>query len=836
MVASCANGLAERLADASARYVQRRSMDANLKVTGVPDVTDTTHLDAALPAEHRARLLLEKMTLLEKAHQITGVFPWCIVSPDGSDATGVSDILTRPPGALSQLIADDAPRLVAQVGHIQRRFVERTRLGIPVLLHAEALNGLLAGGATSFPTPIGLAATWSPDLIGKVADIVRRQMLAVGLRHALSPVIDIALDARWGRFHETYGEDPYLVTQFGLAFVRDLQGEDPRDGVIATAKHFLGYSASERAINQSAVDIGPRRLRDLYAFPFEAAINVAGLRSVMNSYSEIDGVPVGASEEILNDLLRETLGFSGFVASDYSTTNKFVNRQQIAQTAGEAARLALSAGLDLELPMPFGYGDVLAEEVSAGRVPMEHLDRSVHRVLSAKFAAGLFEAPYPREVIELTSVMSEGDDLSLDLARKQVTLLANDGILPLARDSRRIAVIGPHADAPALQFATYTYPSWRQAVDASELGKASTMVGTENPHTQWYEGLDPAMDDDDRVRERFGTVGIGPALAALTDNVTVEPGCGLLGPLSDEAWARAIDAARGADLVVLALGGASLWFNGDRTEGEASDSADIALPPMQVALAEAIAALRVPVITVLVQGRAYSLPSAVLESSAIIASSYAGPHGPQAIAEVLIGAVEPSGKLPYSLARHSGQLPVYHHERMGSGFLNPVPPGIEHHYLDMSARPLFPFGHGLSYTEFALSALELDASTPTDGELHVKCTLENRGRRDGATVVQLYARHRMNGVTRPGQQLLGFARADLRAGQTAEIEFAVPATLLAASRTDHSIAVEAGSLELMVGFSAEDILLRGEVHVVGDAHVVTPATRSYSSQAHVNHR
>lgn len=785
------------------------------------------HLDATRTPEERAHDLLAEMTLLEKTYQVVGVMQRFLVRPDGTDADGLDELLLHPPGHVAQLILEDAATLATMVGSIQRRFVERTRLGIPALFHAEALNGFLAGGHMSFPTPIGLAAAWSPELVGAMAELVREQMIRTGMRHALSPVMDVALDPRWGRVHETYGEDPYLVTANAVAFTRGMQTDDLAHGVIATGKHFLGYANPVGGVNASAVEVGARRLRDLFGMPFEAAIRTAGLGSVMNSYSEIDGIPVAASHEVLTGLLRDVMGFEGFVSADYASIEQLVTRQQVALDASEAGRLALTAGLDVELPIPFAYGDRLAVEVEQGRVPMGVLDLSVRRILEAKFATGLFERPYPSESIDVRAAAAEGAELSLELARRGVVVLENRGVLPLGPERRRVAVLGPHADRPALQFATYTFPSWRQAIDATRRGGDGTMVGVDATD-QWVQERFAPTDPDALVRDEFGARSLADALGDTFD-VVAAPGCGLTTRLGDAGLHDAIEAARSADLVVLALGGASLWFNGERTEGEASDTADPSLPAPQRELLDAVAATGTPTVVVLVQGRPVALPPAAIAADALVVAAYAGPFGGAAIADVLTGRAEPSGRLPYSVQRHVGQVPVHHHQKVGTGFRNPLPPASEGHYLDMPATPLYPFGHGRSFTTFAL----VDATAPTSADLFapipVETTLVNTGERDGVAVVQLYLRQRVSTVARPFQQLVGFARVVLRPGERRRIRFVVDPTQLAATDSRRELVVEPGGVRWVLGFDSSDEACSGTIELVGTRRVVPSDERVFLS-------
>jgi beta-glucosidase-like glycosyl hydrolase len=792
-----------------------------------------TWRDARLDAARRTDLLLAEMTTAEKCHQLISRMPWSFVNPDGSDAPGVEEVLRNPPGHVAQLILDDPAKLAGMVGTIQRQVLSRSRLGIPVLFHAEALSGFLAGGHMVFPSGTGLGAGWSPDLVEQMADLIRRQMRRTGMMHALSPVLDVALDPRWGRVHETFSEDPYLCAALGVAYVRSLQGPDLSQGVMATGKHFLGYAVPVAGLNTSAFEAGARTTRDLFAYPFEAAIRLAGLRSVMNSYADIDGVPAAASPEVLQGLLRDTLGFDGFVSSDYTSIDQLVGRQRVAADAGQAGRLAVEAGLDVEMPNPYGYGDVLAAEVERGAVDVRHVDRCVWRVLRAKFEVGLFEHPYPTNRIDIAAVAQEGSDLSQELARRSIVLGANDGILPLAPNILDVAVVGPHADAPSLQFPTYTYASWREANDAIARGELGTMNGADDVVTAWYEAIAKGQDGATLVQDRYGARGLATEIQRYARSVRIEPGCTLTRNLGDEAIERAVTAALEADVVVLALGGASLWFTGERTEGEASDTADITLPAAQVRLAEAVAATGTPVVVVLVQGRAYALPAVVREAAAIVIAPYVGPFGTRSVAEVLFGVVNPSGKLPYSLPRHSGQIPVYHHQKAGSGYRNPLPPSVPEHYLDMPATPLWPFAHGLSYTTFGLSDLDCGSDIDTEGTARISATVTNTGDRIGAVVVQLYLRVNTTGVTRPAQQLGGFARVELDAGVRRRVTFTVQASQLAYTNLAREVAVEPARVDVFVGFDSDDRAVAGSFAVTGVPLVVAGADRSFLSTSSV---
>ncbi len=789
--------------------------------------------DAGLPADVRADLLAREMTVVEKCHQLTAVPAWWLALADGADPEGIEDLLEKAPGHVSNFAVDDPARMAEIVGWIQRTAVERTRLGVPILFHAEALNGYMSGGHVVFPTAIGLAASWSADLVQEMADLIRRQMRRVGVLQALSPNMDITLDPRWGRVHESYGEDPYLSAALSVAYTRGLQGMDLTTGVIATAKHFVGYGMAQGGINLSAAEIGARTIRDMFAYPVEAAIQVAGLRSVMNSYADIDGVPAGASREILTDLLRGTLGFDGFVTSDYATLEHLVDRQKIARDPAEAGRLGLAAGLDTENPVPYAYGDTLVGEVERGSVDPGHLEVAVRRVLRAKFELGLFENPYPTEHIDVRAVAQEGRDLSAELARRSVILARNAGILPLVSNALTVAVIGPHADAPALQFPTYTFPAFREGTLFMSAGELGNMVGVDPGMAGWNSAVFPPISTDDLVREMHGATSLVESVGRYASRVVTAPGCTLTRDLDRAELDQAVAAAREADVVVLALGGASLWFAGERTEGEGSDSADIALPAAQVRLAEAVVATGVPTVVVLVQGRAYTLPEVVRDAPALLISGHGGPFGPQAVADVLFGTTNPSGKLPYSLPRHGGQVPVYHHQKAGSGYRMPLPPGVDQHYLDLPASPLYPFGHGLSYTTFALSDLAVTPTIDMQGAASVSATVSNTGDRAGATVVQLYLRVNTSGVTRPAQQLAGFARVDVEAATSRRMTFHVAATQLGYTNLARDFAVEPARVDVYLGLDAHDRQLEGSFELSGAPRILSSAERSFFSDVDV---
>ncbi|MBE1878288.1 glycoside hydrolase family 3 C-terminal domain-containing protein [Myceligenerans sp. TRM 65318] len=772
------------------------------------------------------------MTVREKVAQLTGVLPQALGAPDQVTREKLDAALSEGIGHISGVgtAAGDAVGIARFNNEIQAYLRNHTRLGIPAILHAEALNGVVAGGYTSFPTAIGLAATWDPEKVRLMADLIRRQMTASGVRQALAPVLDVARDARWGRIHETYGEDVLLASAFGVSYVRGLQGDDLRSGVIATAKHFLGYAMTEGGQNMAATHLGPRELFDVYAAPFGAAIRLANLQSVMNSYSEIDGQPVATAPAILDDLLRGRLGFPGTVVSDYRSLHYVVHRQGVGRI-DDAGAAGLGAGLDVELPGPYAYGPGLVEAIERGTVPMAHVDRSVLRTLTHKFALGLFERPdVDADPRALTELSVSGRDLSRTIADESVTMLKNDGVLPLAADVGSVAVIGPHADSVMAGFANYTHPPFLEMLRGILSGR-SRMAGME----QALSDPDPAtratvrarteelakIDPEKVARESYGARSLYQALTDALPGSTVLTASGT-GVLDEEPADidAALDVARRGDVVVLAIGGRSAAFAGRATEGEGSDAATIDLPSRQLALVEAVAGLGKPVVVVLYMGKPYALAGVEPFADAIVTGYYPGPEGGPALAGVLTGEVSPSGKLPFTIPRHVGQVPVHHAQKVGSGQRRTDADQFTG-YVDLDKSPLYPFGFGLGYTTFELSDIAVRPPASLTDAFEVDVGVRNTGSRHGAEVVQLYVSAPARSITRPERQLAAFGRVGLAPGAAERITFSVDMRQLGYSCEDESFVVDPGTYRLRVGTSSEDLPLAGEFTVTGERVEVT---------------
>ncbi|MCC9076864.1 glycoside hydrolase family 3 C-terminal domain-containing protein [Litorilinea aerophila] len=753
--------------------------------------------------QERARDLLSHMTLEEKVAQLTSVWVYEVLddlafSPQKAAAKlgdGIGQI-TRVAGA-----SNAAPRQTAELANtIQRYLVEQTRLGIPALIHEECCSGFMGRGATCFPQIIGVASTWEPELVAQMAAVIRTQMRAVGAHQGLSPVLDIARDPRWGRLEETFGEDPYLTARMGVAYVQALQTDDLRQGIVATGKHFLGYSFTLGGLNWAPAFIPPRELWEVFMFPFEAAIQEAGLASMMNAYHELDGIPCGASRELLTEILRNQLGFDGLVVSDYMAINQLVDYHHYARDKTHAAHLALQAGIDVELPSRDCYSDALVEGVRTGAVDPALVDQSVIRVLEMKFALGLFEHPYvDEEAAPQVFETPEQRQLARTIAQKSIILLKNEGdLLPLDRQPGTIAVIGPNGDSIRNMLGDYSYPAHIELLaHLQERGGMDTPI----PESLTLEDIYPAMKSVlQAIREKVGE----------GSEVLYAPGCGV-NDSDTSGFDEAVAVARRADVAIVVVGDKS-GLTPDCTCGEFRDRATLHLPGVQEELVRAVVETGTPTVVVFINGRPVSSPWIAAHVPAIVEAWFPGEEGGPAVADVLFGDVNPGGKLPVTVARSVGQVPIFYaHRPSGSHSF------LYGDYVDETVAPLFPFGHGLSYTRFEYSDLEITPEpVSTDGTLQVRFTLANVGERLGDEVVQLYIRLRGASVTRPVKELKGFRRVTLEPGRRVAVTFDLPIPALSYLDPAMERVVEPGELEVMVGSSSADIRLTGRVQMVGE--------------------
>lgn len=753
--------------------------------------------DATLSPEARADALIGEMTLREKAAQLVGV--WVGASAEGGEVAPHQHDMEQPPDldtllpyGLGQLTrpfgtAPVDPALGAlSLQRTQRRIAAANRFGIPALAHEECLAGFAAWGATAYPVPLSWGATFNPELVRTMAAAIGRDLRAVGVHQGLAPVLDVVRDARWGRVEETIGEDPYLVGTVATAYVQGLESA----GIVATLKHFAGYSASRAGRNLAPVSMGPRERADVILAPFEMAVREGRPRSVMHAYTDTDGLPSAADEALLTGLLRDTWGFTGTLVADYFGIAFLKTLHGVAEYWSDAAALALASGVDVELPTVQTFGQPLLDAVGAGAVPEALIDRALRRVLVQKAQLGLLDAdwdPVPaalagtdpgepealRGLVDLDRPANRA--LAAELAEQAVVLLRNDGLLPL-RGPARIALIGPNADEPTAVLGCYSFP---------------VHVGAQHPRT-------PAGIELPTLRQALEAEFAGSQLRTVR-GVTVDGE-------DTGGIAEAVRAARRADVVVLALGDRAGLF-GRGTSGEGCDAASLELPGSQRKLLEEVLDAGTPVVVTLLAGRPYALGRAVTEAAAVVQCFFPGEEGTRALAGVLSGRVEPTGRLPVSVPAHPGVQPsTYLAARLAqAGEVSSTDP-----------TPAYGFGHGLGYTEFTWAGLTVEvAETGTDGEFRLAFELRNAGARAGTEVVQLYLHDPVASVVQPVQRLVGYRRIPLDAGAACRVVLALPADLASFTGRDGHRIVEPGALELRIAASSTDARLTVPLRLTG---------------------
>ena len=751
-----------------------------------------TETDDAASRAGRVRALVAEMTLEEKLAQLVGYWE---KDADGVDVAPLAGSFDTGPGleefsrhglghlsrAYGTYPVDPAER-ARWLWEFQRRLGTETRLGIPALVHEECLTGFAAWRAAIFPAPPSWGASFDPDLVEEMGAAIGRSMHEVGVHVGLAPVLDVVRDPRWGRVEECIAEDPYVVGTIGSAYVRGLQSA----GVHATLKHFVGYSGSQAGRNFGPVHAGARELADVFMVPFEMAVQ-AGARSVMNAYTEVDGLPVAADPELLTGVLRDRWGFDGTVLADYYSVAFLHLLHGVAADPGDAAGQALAAGIDVELPTGDTFLAPLAKAVRSGSVDEALVDRAVTRALAQKAELGLLDVDLTDEPPGEIDLDDAGHrELARRLAEESVVLLANDGILPL-RSPSRVAVLGPNAARAEALFGCYSF------VNHVLPDHPGTALGIHAP--SMFEAIDAEL---------------------VNASVTHAPGCGV----DDEdrsgfATARAM--AEEADVAVVVVGDQAGLF-GRGTVGEGCDRDDLELPGVQRQLVDEILATGTPVVLVLLTGRAYAVGWALDRCAAVVQAFFPGEEGGPAVAGVLSGRVNPSGRLPVSIPRSAGAQPY--------GYLHP-PLGGPGQVTNLDSTPARPFGFGLSYTTFRHDELVVPATAGTVDGLTVSVRVTNTGDVAGVDVVQLYGRDVVASVTRPVAQLLGYARLPLAPGESGVVELTVPPARLAFTGRDGVRAVEPGELVVWVGAACDDheaeatVVLTGPVHPVVDRSPLT---------------
>lgn len=758
--------------------------------TGAKSKSDTAVLpykNPALSVDERADDLLARMTLEEKMAQITTTWGGKVevfddkgnfdpkkaakLYPNGIGHFGRPNDLEGPTSPLERPFRDER-QTVELVNAIQKYEIEQTRLGIPVLFHEEGLHGYAARGATSFPQAIGLASSWDPILFERVYSVVAREIRARGAHLVLSPVVDVARDARWGRIEETYGEDPYLVGELGVAAVKGFQGDKlpiANDKVVATLKHMTGHGQPESGTNVGPSNISERILREVFFPPFEQIVKRTNVLSLMASYNEIDGIPSHANPWLLNDVLRGEWGFKGGIVSDYEGIDDLERLHHVEPDLKGAAVRALQSGVDFDLPDGRAF-KFLPQALEEGLITQADIDRAARRMLVIKFSAGLFETPYAdADYAEKITDNAEARALALEAAHKSAVLLKNDGALPLdVNKLSKIAVIGPNADAVRLGGYSDVPTRVITMLDGikTHVGKKAEIV--------YHEGVKLTSKGDwwnDEI-----------VIADPAENLK----------MIEEAKKVAAD----SDVIVLFIGGSEATSREGWSKDHLGDRTDIELVGEQEELANAMYALGKPVVVVLINGKPLGIDEIESDAAAIVEGWYLGQEGGTAMADILFGKVNPSGKLPVTIARDVGQLPlVYNHK-----------PSALRGYLFNTTKPLYPFGFGLSYTKFDVGAPTLSSSTiARDGSVKVTTTVTNAGKRAGDEVVQLYIRDKVSSVTRPVKELRGFKRVNLAAGQTKTVTFDLDTEDFRFWDKNMKRVVEAGEFDIMVGSNSVDL-------------------------------
>jgi beta-glucosidase-like glycosyl hydrolase len=785
---------------------------------------DRSWQDETRPLSERVELLLTVMSLEEKVGQLGSL--WVGNNLGGEPGVEGTDLnvapmqdvfsrsgtvplaeasrhglghLTRVYGSEPVTVVEGADELVRQ----QHIVMESSRLGIPALVHEECLTGFTAYGATVYPAAIAWGATWDPELVRRMAAAIGHDMAALGVHQGLSPVLDVVRDYRWGRVEETIGEDPFLVASLGTAYVQGLQSA----GVFATLKHFAGYSASRAARNHGPVSMGLRELRDVILPSFEMAIALGDAKSVMNSYSDIDGVPAGANPWLLTEVLRDEWGFEGTVVSDYWAVPFLASMHRVAPGYAEAGALALEAGIDVELPDTLGYGDGLVDLVRSGALDESFVDRAARRALLAKAELGLLDAEWTPE----SSVANAADvdldapanrELAREVAERSVILLDAGTALPIRSEQRplpkKIAVVGPCADDGRTFMGCYAFPNH---------------VLPRHPRAGLGIGVPTALD---ALRAELGEA-----------EVVHETGCAVVGD-DRSGFPAAVAAARDADLCVAFVGDLAGLF-GQGSSGEGCDAEDLRLPGVQADLVEELLATGTPVVLVVVSGRPYALGEVHGRVAGLVQSFFPGEEGGSAIAGVLSGRLCPGGRLPVQVPRRPGGQP--------STYLQPPLGGLESAGItSVDSAPLYPFGYGASYTSFELDEVRASAAEiSTDEAVQLSVVVTNTGDRAGAEVVQVYLHDPVARIARPVRQLIGFARVDLEPGESAEVVFEVHADRTAYTDPQMDRIVEAGEVQFVVGTNAADEQARLPVQLTGDTRVVGH-DRRLDTPVRVEHR
>ncbi|GAA4589390.1 beta-glucosidase [Actinoplanes octamycinicus] len=729
---------------------------------------DFPYLDPSLTVEARVDDLLSRMTLPEKVGQMLQL-----------DAR--QDLAEIIQEKLAGSILHTSPAKLIEASEL----LSRTRLKIPLLTAEDCIHGhSFWPGATIFPTQLGMAASWDPELVERVARVTAIEVSATGIHQTFSPVLCISRDLRWGRTDETFGEDPLLISELGAAMIRGYQGDGLADptGILATAKHFAGYSETQGGRDASEADISRRKLRSWFLPPFERAAK-EGCRAFMLGYQSMDGVPITANKWLLDDVLKGEWGFTGTLVTDWDNVGRMVWEQKVCADYAEAAAVAVKAGNDLVMTTP-GFFEGAQEAIERGLLTEADIDSAVRRILSLKFELGLFENPRTGDAERQREVIGSAahTELNLEVARRSLVLLRNDGTLPIdpAGPARRIAVLGPNADDVTSQLGDWAGNSgqvgWMPDGHPREMTatvldgiRATVPAGWEVVHERGAE-IERLVPDPEG--ETFPD---GQPRPPIAESAPVDPA----------QLDAAVRLAAGADYAVVVVGDTV------NLTGEGCSTATLELLGGQIALLDAVAATGTPMIVVLVNSKPLALPESALNAAAIVQAFNPGMRGGQAVAELLLGLIEPSGRMPISAARHVGQQPVYYNQLRGQHGTR---------YADLTQDPLFAFGEGLSYTTIVYDGLAIgEPDVPVDGVVRATVRLSNTGSRPALETVQAYVSDLVTSVTWAHRELKTWRQVVVPAGESVTVEIEIPAADCTLVTADGVRVVEPGDFELLVG-------------------------------------
>ena len=761
-----------------------------------------SYLDPTRSISDRVGDLLGRMSIEEKVAQLGSVFGFDLLDGPTIDQSAMGKLLDCGIGQVTRLAgATSLPRqTVADLANqVQRHLIDHTRLKVPAVFHEECLAGYMAVDGTIYPQALGLAASWRPDLLRRVGRLIASEMRACGAQFGLSPVLDIARDPRWGRIEETLGEDTHLTSVLGLAMIDGLQHDGDGSGILATAKHFVGHGVPEGGRNAATPHIPTREMAEVFAPPFEQAVRHGRVAAIMHAYHDLDGVPCIANSELLTDLLRHQWGFEGTVVSDYNGVEELHDAHRIAPDLEAAAAMALEAGLDVELPETSGFGEPLLAALADGRVPESDVDRAVSRVLAQKFALGLFEDPFV-STDGVTALDGAASELSSEAAARSIVLLQNRGTLLPLDPGTTVALIGPNADDARALVGDYAHVVHQEllTLQRNQPGPGFWAIPTELH-------LETELIGVPSIREAFDGAGLAIRFA---------PGCDVTGDDRTD-FADAVAAAEASDVAVLVLGERS-GLTPDQTTGESRDRTSLGLPGVQQELLEQVVATGTPVVLVMLGGRPNTVTWAAEHVAAILWAILPGPAGGSALVDVMIGDQEPTGRLPVTVPRHVGQIPLHYGHNPSSSRSR-----WWSDYVDESHEPLWVFGHGLGYTDFRIEGLSGPTRISTsDDRVELTARLTNTGPRRGETILQLYLEQAAASVVRPARRLVWFGSVAIDPGASTDVAIELPVGRLALIDRHHQRVVEPGLVDLAVGLSSSDLPLRATVELTGEPHAI----------------